>query len=430
MIAEIVSTGTEICQGKYADTNAQFLSHELTLYGVKVNWHTATLDEGELLRDTISRATRRADLVIMTGGLGPTEDDMTREILADLASCELVEDPETLGDIQARFARRGHKMNPSNRGQAMVPATATVLRNDWGTAPGIAVETPREGQEDSLLIALPGPPGEMRPMFEARVRPILQERLHLAQSTRILDIHTAFRPESQLNEAIRDLFTADDRVTVALLASIGQVDVRLTGRDATETERDEALEAMRREVETRVGEDDVYGYDDDTLESVVGRELNARGMTIATAESCTGGLIAKRLTDVSGSSGYFLESFVTYTNEAKTRRLGVPAELIAEHGAVSEPVAAAMAEGVRRETGATIAAATTGVAGPGGGTDEKPVGMVWVAVATPDGVETKMTRYMGDRDLVRNQAANRVFDMARRWLVGIAPSRPQRTFPA
>jgi nicotinamide-nucleotide amidase len=416
MIAEIVSTGTEICQGKYADTNAQHLSRELTLLGVKVNWHTATLDEADLLRDVLGRATRRADLVIMTGGLGPTEDDMTRGILAHLCGTELFEDSKVLDMIVARFRRRGFVMTPSNRSQAMVPRGSTVLYNDWGTAPGVMIEVPRAGKAPSVLIALPGPPREMRPMFEQRARPLLRERLGLRPHIRILDIHTCFRAESQLNEVLRDLFGSDPRVTLAWLASIGQVDIRLTSQAESDGDRDEALEAFRRKVVERIGEEDVYGYDEDTLESVVGRLLLKKGQTIALAESCTVGLAAKRLTDISGSSGYFVEGFVTYSNEAKIKRLGVDPTLIERHGAVSEPVARAMAEGVRRVSGATLGGAITGIAGPTGGTAEKPVGMVCVALATPTQTLVNTSTYSGDRDLVRNQSVNRVLDMARRYL--------------
>jgi len=417
MIAEIVSTGTEICQGKYPDTNAQFLSKELTTLGVKVNWHTATLDDADLLRDVLDRATRRANLVIMTGGLGPTEDDLTRDILAELSGSELIEDPKVLETIAARFRRRGYVMNPSNRRQAMVPRAATVLANDWGTAPGVMIEVPRGPGQSSVLVALPGPPREMRPMFEQRARPLLTERLGLRPQIRILDIHTCFRPESQLNEVLRDLFGADPRVTVALLANIGQVDVRLTAQETTEVKRDEALESFRRKVVERIGEEDVYGYDDNTLESVVGHLLKQRNMTIALAESCTGGLAAKRLTDISGSSAYFLEGFVTYSNEAKVKRLEVAPSLIERDGAVNEAVARAMAEGARRVSGATLGGAITGVAGPTGGTAAKPVGMVCVALATPSQTLANTTVYSGDRDLVRNQSVNRVLDMARRWLI-------------
>jgi len=417
MIAEIISTGTEICQGRYADTNARFLSAELTKYGVKVAWHSTTLDEGGLIRDTLARATQRADIAIMTGGLGPTEDDLTRPILAELSGYELIEDRRVIEMIEERFRRRGRPTNPSNRNQGLVPRNATVLYNDWGTAPGVMIETLREGRAPFVLFALPGPPREMIPMFNERVRPLLEGRLGLRPCARILDIHTIFRAESELNERLRDLYGADPRVTVAWLANIGQVDIRLSCLVPDATQRDEAIETMRGKVVERIGAEDIYGYDDDTLESVLGRLLKERGMTIALAESCTGGLATKRLTDISGSSAYVLESFVTYTNDAKVKRLGVDPALIESHGAVSEPVAIAMAEGVRRVSGATLGAGVTGIAGPTGGTPDKPVGTVCAALATPDGVEANMRTYTGDRGLIRNQSANRVFDMARRWLL-------------
>ncbi|MCX7044854.1 MAG: nicotinamide-nucleotide amidohydrolase family protein [Candidatus Sumerlaeota bacterium] len=486
MLAEIISTGTEICQGRYADTNAQYLSQELTRYGVKVVWHTTTLDEAPLLRDVLRQAARRADLVIMTGGLGPTEDDLTRPILAELAGVELIQDAKVLEMIVERFRRRGRPMNPSNTNQSLVPRGATILYNEWGTAPGIAIElrgerrdaetrrgetrrrgdaetrggergegdekragarpcqsvpvrvspcqsvsaaqpgeepgtqNPELGTRNSVIIALPGPPREMKPMFNECVRPFLETRLALKPSCRILDIHTIHRAESELNERLRDLFGADPRVTLAWLASIGQVDIRLSCSVPDPAERESLIEDFRRKVIERIGgEGDVYGYDADTLESVLGRMLGQRGMTIALAESCTGGLATKRLTDISGSSAYVLESFITYTNEAKIKRLGVEPGLIAAHGAVSEPVAIAMAEGVRRVSGATLGGGITGVAGPTGGTPNKPIGMVCVALATPAGTQVNTTTYMGDRDLVRNQAASRLFDMARRWLLRV-----------
>ena len=417
LIAEIISSGTEICQGRYADTNAQFLSAQLTAYGVKVAWHSTTLDEPDLLRDTLERATDRADLVIMTGGLGPTEDDLTRQILADLAGCPLREDSETVARIEARFRHLGRPTNPSNRSQARVPSAATILPNDWGTAPGLMLSVSRVGDRPpSTLIALPGPPRELLPMFDHSVRPLLEGTWGLRTTARILDIHTIFRAESELNEIIRDLFRTDPRVTVALLAKMGQVDVRLTCRCSDENERDAALGALAEAVRKRVGEPDIYGYDGDSLESVVGALLARRGMTIAVAESCTGGLIAKRLTDLSGSSAWFHEGFITYSNGAKTRRLGVDDALLARHGAVSEPVARSMAEGARRLAGATLGLGVTGIAGPTGGTADKPVGMVCVALATPDGTHADTTVYLGERPHVRFQAANRALDMARRWL--------------
>ncbi len=423
MIAEIISTGSEICQGRYVDTNAWFLSQAVSLYGIRVLWRTTTVDDPDLIRDTLTRAAERADLVVMTGGLGPTEDDLTRQIVADLSGALLIEDAKVLEMITARFAKRGRPMNPSNRRQAMVPAGAVVLYNDWGTAPGLIVEAPRGGDRPpSVLVALPGPPREMKPMWTERAAPVLESKVGLRLQARILDIHTINRAESELNDRLQDLFAADPHVDLALLATPGQVDVRLTCRLADGAARDHAIEAMRAKVIERIGAEDIYGCDDETLESLVARALAERSMTLATAESCTGGLIAKQLTDISGSSAWFREGAITYTNASKNERLGVPIDLMATHGAVSEPVAIAMAEGMRERARTDWAIGVTGVAGPTGGTETKPVGMVCVAVAGPHGTQVNTTTYFGDRTMVRTQAAQRAMDMLRRQL-DVCPER-------
>lgn len=411
----ILSTGTEILQGLYPDTNAQWLSRELQAIGFQASRHMAIADDAKSLRAGLEVAAKSADLVIITGGLGPTADDLNRETVADVFGAKLIEDARALEEIEERFTRRGRKMPPSNAVQALIPEGATVLYNAWGTAPGFFLAA-CEGGPRAAMLALPGPPREMNPMFKQLAAPLVMERFGGGRRAyRVLTLHTISLPESQINEQIQDLFGADPKVNLALLAGKWRVDVRLTFQAETEVEN-AALEAEWRErIAERVGAENIFGENDTEFEQAIGALLREKGQTIATAESCTGGLIAKKLTDIAGSSDYFVEGFVTYTNGAKTARLGVPKDLIIEHGAVSAEVAEAMALGAQKASGADWALSVTGVAGPGGGTPEKPVGLVFIGLAAPGG-EAKVRRVMGfsDRAAVRELSSLTALDILRR----------------
>jgi nicotinamide-nucleotide amidase len=415
--AAILSTGTEILQGHYADTNAQWLSAKLTTLGITVQRHVAAPDRPDDIADALAYLVERHDLVIMTGGLGPTEDDLTRQAVCKVFGTELAEDDRAWKMIVDRFALRGSPPPESNRVQCLIPKSARTLYNLWGTAPGFVIETPgflgamepcssRRGAKEGasmacalqdekhgisrgtsrcrLFAALPGPPRENRPMFEKYLEKLLARRFGGGLLARITTLHTFGISESALNDCLRPLFEeigdAPDRV-LAFLAGEARVDVRLTVRAATRR----ALAAAERPLLTRIRRllprDCIYGRNDDTLESVASALLRRRGLKLAVAESCTGGLIAKRLTDLAGSSDVLLEGWVTYSNTAKRRRLGVRAATLRRHGAVSSETAREMAVGALRKSGADVAVAVTGIAGPSGGTPEKPVGLVWYGLA-------------------------------------------------
>jgi nicotinamide-nucleotide amidase len=419
----IVSTGTEILQGHYPDTNAQWLSREAMGLGFEVGRHMAIPDDHRALEKELGEACRRCDLVIMTGGLGPTADDLNRAAVARVYGVELERDAASAGEIEERFKRRGREMPPSNLVQADFPRGAEILPNRWGTAPGFALR-PREGSGlRAALLALPGPPREMQPMFREegrdRVLALLGEG---RRPIRTLTLHTVGLAESHVNDRIGDLFGKDPRVNVALLAGNWRVDVRLTLQGKTPEENAVLEETWRRQIHERLGELSIWGEDETTFPGAVGRLLRERGQTLAVAESCTGGLIAKQITDLAGSSDYFLEGFVVYSNRAKERTLGVAPELIRAHGAVSGEVAEAMAKGAKERSGADWALSVTGVAGPGGGTAEKPVGLVFFGLAAPSG-EVKRRRLMGfpGREAVRGLAAVTGLDILRRAILRADP---------
>jgi len=410
---EIVSTGTEILQGLYADTNAQWLSGQLLAIGLPVAYHAVVGDSIEDLESHLDVVSRRCELLIVSGGLGPTEDDINRFAIARVYGLELVEDEAAVEQMRERFARRGRPFTDANRVQALIPRGASVFYNEWGTAPGFLIEG-TEGR--ATLVALPGPPRELRPMFDRWVRSRIVERFRPSERYLILTLHTIDLPESEINAKLGDLFDADPSVSVALLAAVGKVDIRLTGRGGDEDKVRQSLRRFHRRIEERLGPENVYGTDDQTLESVVGDLLKCNGLTVAVAESCTGGMIASRLTNVAGASSYLLEGFVTYSNEAKVARLGVARSLIERYGAVSAQVAEAMAQGARRVAQADRALSTTGIAGPTGGTAHKPVGLVYLGLAWEDGTTVAERRFLGKRNENRTYAVNAALDLLRRHL--------------
>jgi nicotinamide-nucleotide amidase len=408
--AEIVSIGSEMLLGELVDTNSAWLSRQLAAMGISIYRHTTVGDNRERIVSTLQEATTRADLVLTTGGLGPTSDDLTMECLAQAAGEELVEFTEAREHVDRAFARIGYTTPPaSNYKQALFPASATLIRNPLGTAMGALVEL-----NGALVATFPGVPQEMKVMFEEEIRPVVRERsvggVILSRTLWFVGLG-----ESALAERVQDLLDMSDP-TVAPLAGQGRVRLRITARAETEKVARARIEPVEQEILARLGKY-YFGADDDTLESVLGRMLVERGATLAVAESCTGGLLAKRLTDVPGSSAYFTQGIVTYSNESKERLLGVPREALAEHGAVSEPVARAMAEGVRKVSGADYGLSVTGVAGPDGGTEEKPVGLVWLGLASAEGVVTErldLSAWRRSRSAIRERSANRAFDFLRR----------------
>lgn len=405
--AEIIAIGSELLTPFRSDTNSLWLTAELNALGIEVRRKTVVGDDERFLEETLRDALRNSPIVVTTGGLGPTEDDITRKIVARVTGRPLVLQPELLERIRRQFADRGLTMPPNNERQALAPRDAEPLRNEYGTAPGLVL---REG--DRLLVVLPGPPREMRPMFTAYVRPKL-EPLAGAVRLRTRTLRVAGMGESQVDSLIAPIYTRYANPTTTILFNNTEVELHFTAKAPSDAEADALLDDLVGQVEEVLGAN-VFSHRGETLEQVVGLRLTIKGYTIATAESCTGGLIAKRLTDVPGSSRYFREGVVAYANEAKTRLLGVPAELIAAHGAVSAEVAEAMAAGVKARAGTTIGVGVTGVAGPDGGTDEKPVGLVYVGVAGDFVATHRKFVLPGDRDRIRHLASQVALDLVRR----------------
>ncbi len=421
MIAELVFVGTELLLGEILNTNAQYLSERLALVGIDVYHQVTVGDNAERLATVLRTALSRADVVITSGGLGPTLDDITRDVSAEVTGRPLELDEVLLAELQAFYAGRGRTMAPNNVRQVMVPHGATPLRNDRGTAPGLIIPA----QDGKAIVLLPGPPIELRPMFERQVIPYLTGRMGgsplalISRVLRFVDIG-----ESDLEERLKDLITEQTDPSIAPYAKTMEVHLRLATKAATAEEGIARIAPVEAEIRRRLG-DHVYGIDATTLEESVVGLLREKGLQVALAESCTGGLVAKRITDVSGSSAVFGAGFVTYSNEAKQGFLGVPGEVLAAHGAVSEQVVRAMAEGALERSGANVAVAISGIAGPEGGTAEKPVGTVWLALASrdngdglPAGVWAKPFKFWGSRADVRERSSVAALAMIRRYLLG------------
>ncbi|MCG0237876.1 MAG: competence/damage-inducible protein A [Firmicutes bacterium] len=403
MIVECVFVGTELLLGEILNTNAQYLSQRLAELGIDQYFQVTVGDNPDRLEATLRQALSRADVVITSGGLGPTPDDITREVAARVTGRPLRLDPGVLAEVEGWFRRTGRTMPENNRRQALVPEGATVLPNPVGTAPGLIV--PAGDGSGKALILLPGPPHELQRMFTDHVVPYLTSRLGdrpLRLFSRILRFCGI--GESALAELLgEDLLTRSDP-TVALYAKVGEVHLRLATKAATPEEAEGRFAPVLAAIRERAGRY-LYGTDATDLETAVGALLRERGETLALAESCTGGLVAQRITAVPGASAYFLAGYVTYSNEAKVEVLGVPREVLAAHGAVSEATVRAMATGARERSGATWAVSISGIAGPTGGTPEKPVGTVWIGLAGPGVVEARRYQFRGSRQEIRQWAA-------------------------
>lgn len=402
--AEILCVGTELLLGEVVNTNAAYIASRLAELGVSVYHQSVVGDNLARLRGELSASLTRCDLVIMTGGLGPTYDDLTKETAAELFGRRLVMDERALADIKDYFTRTGRRMADSNAKQALLPEGAIPLYNLWGTAPGMIIEG--EGElEGKRAILLPGPPREMRNMFEACVVPYLRERTEARIVSR--NIHLIGIGESSAEELLRPLIDESKNPTLAPYAKDGEVRFRVTASAATAEKAEKMCDTLvARVLESEVSPF-VYGVDVGSVEGAVAAALLESGETLATVESCTGGLIAKRLTDISGISAVYLGGAVTYANEAKEKIVGVKHETLVAHGAVSEETAREMAEGIRAALGSDYGISTTGIAGPTGGTPEKPVGTVYIAVSSKDGTRVKRLQLppMRDREYIRTAAA-------------------------
>jgi len=412
--AAILAVGSEMLTPSRIDTNSLFITEQLNLLGIEVIFKTIVGDDRAELAHALRTSLPRVDLIVCSGGLGPTDDDVTRDVVAEVLNRRLIEDEQIAARIRARFEARGMKMPEINRRQAMVPEGARVLENVNGTAPGLWID-----EADRAILLLPGPPRELKTMMLNLIEGALRDRAPgLSLVRRVIRI--TGRTESHTEEAVRPLYAEWAQrpipTSATILASLGQIELHLSARARSREAADAAVETASHDVVQVIGLD-VYSRDGRTLEEVIGDLLVAQGLRIAVAESCTGGLLTSRLTDVPGSSRYVDRSVVAYTNQAKVDLLDVPAQKIAEHGAVSESVALAMADGIRSRAGVDVGVGVTGIAGPGGGTPEKPVGTVAIAAVTATARRSRTFKFIGGREQVKFQASQAALDMVRRMLV-------------
>ena len=414
MRAEILAVGSELLMPPRVETNAVYLTGQLLQIGVSVLARTTIADDAGALESALRAALARADVVIATGGLGPTEDDLTREAAAAALGRPLQRQAALVDELAARFARYGKVMAPVNEKQADVIEGAVVLPNPRGTAPGQRVE-----HDGRLLILLPGPPKEMQPMFEQQVLPFLRERAHgTVLHRRVLRI--ASMGESDVEQLVAPVYTRFTNPRTTILGGPGQVELHLVAEGSTAAAAEAAAEALAAAIRERLP-GRIYSEDGRELHEVVAALLRERGVSLALAESCTGGLVAARLTEVPGASAFLERGYVTYSDRSKSELLGVDPGLIAAKGAVSEEVARAMAAGARRAAGADAAVAITGIAGPDGGSPEKPVGLVFLALDGTLGERVRRAHFPGDRERVQHQAVQAALEMLRVGLLGLAP---------
>ncbi|MGE4589093.1 MAG: competence/damage-inducible protein A [Acidaminococcaceae bacterium] len=391
MIVEVINTGTELLLGDILNTNFQYLSKALNQKGFDVLYQTTVGDNENRLREVLKIALTRADIIITTGGLGPTRGDITKEMVASVLDLSLELDQETLEKINRFFIHRGICMPENNVKQAMVPQGAYVLKNDTGTAPGLAVEN-----DGKLIILLPGPPNEMKHVCNLQMLPFLEE--HFAKQGIIHSKVLRLRGigESTVAEKLDDIIISQTNPTIAIYARSGEIIIRITAKSIDYDIAEEMILKMEKEVRKRL-EDNIYGVDNESLAKKLGEELLKRNATISFAESCTGGLASSMLTDISGSSEYLLGSVVSYSNKAKADVINVSEVSLKKFGAVSEQVACEMAMGVRNLFGTTLGVSITGIAGPGGGSIEKPVGLVYMAIASENGTVCQKHNFTGSR---------------------------------
>lgn len=409
MIAEIVSVGTELLMGQVVNTDAQYIAEGLAPLGFQVYYHTTVGDNAKRLTAVVHQAVERSDVVVFTGGLGPTDDDLTKETVAAALGLTVEPIPEEVERLTQHFAARGYEFTPNNLKQASFPRSAVILPNAFGTAPGCIMTA-----EDKTAILLPGPPRELFPMFKNHVMPYLERLSGNKLYSRELRIFG--KGESSATYELRDIIETQTNPTVAPYVKTGEVTLRVTALCQNDAEGEALVQPMIDTILARLG-DVVYSTTGESLPEACARMLTDKGLTLAVAESCTGGLLASDLVAIPGCSNFLIEGCIAYSNEAKIRRLGVTQETLSSFGAVSEACAREMAEGIRAASGADYALATTGFAGPDGGTEENPVGTVYLALASREGTEVKRIRLFGERARIREIACLHAFDLLRRTLV-------------
>jgi nicotinamide-nucleotide amidase len=406
MKCELIAVGTELLLGSIVNSNARYLSERLAELGIDVHYHIVVGDNLNRLREVIETSLDRSDIIITTGGLGPTDDDLTKEGVAEVLGLKLLPHQQSLDKIQGYFKATNRPMPECNKKQGYIPEGSKVLENNNGTAPGIMVE-----RDNKVVILLPGPPKEMMPMFTEHVFPYLKAKSDFIIKSKTLRVVGV--GESAIQEMLQHIFDTQSNPTIAPYAKDGEVHLRITAKCQKNEDADYLLNNMEAQISS-VLKNNIYGYDDESLEYIVYKLLKQKNMTVSFAESCTGGMISSRLTNVSGASKVFMNSIVTYSNEAKIKFLGVKEETLLNHGAVSAETAIEMARGIKQVSNTSIGISVTGIAGPDGGTVEKPVGLFYIGVATEDKAEAHKFCFPASREKVRWNAATRALDILRR----------------
>lgn len=409
MKSEIISVGSELLLGNTVNTNASFLSRKLAELGIDVFYHTVVGDNVYRLKTITKIALDRSDLIIYTGGLGPTEDDLTKEVVSETLGVDLELDNVHLAKIKKYFEKRNMKMTDNNIKQAYIIKDSKVLNNDIGTAPGVFFNW-----KDKKIILLPGPPTEMKTMFNNYTAPLLKQDSIIKSKT----IRTMGIGESSLEELIKDLVIEQSNPTIATYAKQGQVEIQVTGKGKNEKEIDLIIDPLVKEIDKRLGEY-IYSYNNESIEEVFFKQLKKNHMTVAFCESCTGGLVSSRFTAIPGASQVFERGIVTYTNNSKIEELNVKESTLKTYGAVSEETAKEMAIGLLNKTNVDMALSITGIAGPTGGTKDKPVGLVYIGLASKDKSYVIKNIFTGSRQDIQNKAANKVFVEGRKYLLEI-----------
>jgi len=413
MIIELVSTGTELLLGEIINTNAPYLAKRLNELGFNVLFQTTVGDNRNRMAHVLQTAVTRADIIITTGGLGPTQGDITKEITAQVSGRLLFLDDSSVQRIRCMFAKHHRNMPESNMRQAMMPEGAIVVANDRGTAPGVILETPT-----ATFINLPGPPHEMEGMFEQAIVPYLQNRFSVQGVIISKILHTYGIGEASLEEEIKDYILTQSNPTIALLVRNGEIIVRITASAAEEAIAQTMISNLEEKIRDRIG-NYVFGTGADTLELVTARMLGAKNLSIALAESCTGGLVTTRLTDIAGSSAYLKGSVICYSNEIKVSLVDVPETVLAAHGAVSSQTAECMASGVRKRCATDIGMGITGIAGPTGATPKKPIGLVYIAIDGPLGTHCSQHHFSGERIRIKRLASQAALEQLRRYVMSM-----------
>jgi len=413
MIVEIISTGSELLLGQIINTNTPFLSQKLNNLGFDVVYHSTVGDNKKRMKQVLSNALQRANIIITSGGLGPTQGDITKEVTAELLDRALVLDDDSVNNIKLFFEKRQLVMSENNLRQAMIPAGAIIIKNECGTAPGVIIEL-----ESNTIIHLPGPPHELEWMFEHAVVPYLSKRFALQGAIVSKILHTYGIGESLLEDKIKDFIISQSNPTIALLANKGEVIIRLTAKSETATKAQLLIAELEKQLRQQIA-DYIWGLDNDTIEANIGKILTQKQLTLALAESCTGGLITSRITDISGSSNYLMGSIICYTNKIKTDFIGIPLQIIIDHGAVSHQTAVLLATNIRQKFTATIGMGITGIAGPNGATPTKPVGTVFIAIDGPLGIQCKEYTFNGQRTDIKYRISQAALHMLRQYTLSL-----------